>query len=43
MTVWLLPEERKTLAKLARAQGTNMSEVFKALLAKHKIKHGAKK
>jgi hypothetical protein len=43
VTVWLLPEEKKALAKLAREQGTNMSDVFKTVIAKHKTKNGNKK
>jgi hypothetical protein len=43
VSVWLLPEERKALAKMAREQGTNMSEVIKTHLAKYKIKYASKK
>lgn len=34
VAIWLLPEERKALANLAKKQGTNMSEVVKNLIEK---------
>jgi hypothetical protein len=43
VAVWLLPEEKKTLEKYAKAHGTNMSEVIKNTIARHKIKYASKK
>jgi len=43
IAVWLLPEEKRTLEKYAKATGTNMSEVIKSTIAQHKIKYGSKK
>jgi guanylate kinase len=33
VTIWLLPEERRVLQRLARETGGNMSEVIKRRLA----------
>jgi hypothetical protein len=38
LAIWLLPEERRALARLAKETGTNMSEVVKIALLKAKKK-----
>ena len=44
VTIWLLPEERRMLQRLARETGGNMTEVIKKRLAAYgRRKNSAKK
>jgi hypothetical protein len=36
IAIWLTPEERKTLAALAKKEGTNMTEIIRQKLTEHR-------